>query len=119
MKKLTDKAKRRDRRKNHIRKQITGTSERPRMTVYKSNKHIYVQVVDDIKGVSITSASNLEKENSKLKKNTVDAEKLGEIIGKRLKDKKISTIVFDRNGYIYHGIVKAIADGTRKAGIQF
>ena len=119
MKKLTEKSKRRNRRKKHIRKRISGTTDRPRMTVYKSNKNMYVQVIDDTEGKSIASASNIEKQNRNLKKCVADAEKLGEIIGNRLKEKNINSVVFDRNGYIYHGIIKAIADGTRKTGIQF
>jgi len=119
MKRIEDKNKRRRRRKGHIRKQISGTLERPRMSVYRSNKKMYIQVFDDVAGNTIVSASTLENENRGLKNNVEDAAKLGEIIGSRLKEKKISRVVFDRNGYLYHGIVKAIADGARKAGIDF
>ncbi len=113
------KQKRRLKRKKSIRKNISGTAARPRMSVYRSNKRIYVQVIDDIAGTTLVSASNLEKENSSLKLNVEDAEKVGALIGKRLKAKKIESVIFDRNGYLYHGIVKAVAEGARKAGIRF
>ena len=118
MNRVLDKERRRDRRKYRIRKKVFGTSERPRMSVFRSNKHMYVQVIDDTKGVTIASASDLEKEHSSLKPTVQDAEKLGEIVGKRLLDLKVTAVVFDRNGYLYHGVVKAIADGARKAGVQ-
>ncbi len=119
MKRLIEKAKRRERRKTHIRKRLKGTSERPRMSVFRSNKHIYVQVVDDVAGNTVAAASSLEKEYRSLKLNVASAAKIGEVIGERLKGKNIQEIVFDRNGYLYHGIVKAVADGARKAGIRF
>ena len=119
MKKLLEKQKRRLKRKLRIRKKIRGTSDRPRITVYKSNRYTYIQAIDDTKGVTIASASNIQKEFREIKNRVEDAGKLGEIIAKRLKEKKIETAVFDRNGYVYHGIVKAIADGARKAGLKF
>ena len=119
MKKINDKLKRRSRRKKHIRKNLKGNSACPRMTVYRSNKKMYIQVVDDDKGETILSASSLEKDLKDLKNCVSDADKLGEVVGDRLKKKKIKRIVFDRNGYKYHGIIKAIADGTRKKGIEF
>ena len=103
----------------HIRKTLSGTPEKPRMTVFKSNKYLYVQVIDDVAGATLASASSLEESLKGLKRNRDGAAKLGEEIGKRLKEKKVSVVVFDRNGYKYHGIVKAIADGARKAGITF
>ena len=119
MKRILDKIRKRTQRKRHIRKRISGTSDRPRMTVFRSNKNLYVQIIDDLKGVTIASANTMEKENIKLTANVKSGEKIGEIIGERLKAKKIDQIVFDRNGYLYHGVVKAIADGARKAGIKF
>ncbi|MBR1403816.1 MAG: 50S ribosomal protein L18 [Treponema sp.] len=119
IKKMNDKARKRLHRKIHIRKSIYGTAERPRMTVYRSNTNLYAQVIDDDKGHTLASISTLEKEFADLKPNTEGAAKLGEAFGKRLQDKKITTVVFDRNGYLYHGVVKALADGTRKAGIIF
>jgi large subunit ribosomal protein L18 len=119
MKRIDDKLKRRVRRKKHIRKRLMGTSECPRMTVYRSNKHMYVQIIDDNAGETLLSVSSLQKDLSSLKNCVGDAEKLGEAVGDRLKKKKIGRVVFDRNGYRYHGIIKAIADGTRSKGIEF
>ena len=118
-KKLDDKTRRRLHRKVHIRKSIYGTAERPRMTVTRSNKNLFVQVINDDEGKTLASISTLEKEFAALKPTVEGATKLGEAFGKRLQDKKITTVVFDRNGYLYHGVVKALADGTRKAGIIF
>ena len=118
-KKLNDKDRKRLHRKIHIRKTLRGTADRPRMTVTRSNKNISVQVIDDDEGKTLASISTLEKEFAALKPNTEGAAKLGEAIGARLKEKKITKIVFDRNGYLYHGVVKAFADGARKAGIEF
>ena len=118
-KKLDDKNRRRLHRKIHIRKSIYGTADRPRMTVTRSNKNISVQVIDDVEGKTLASISTMEKEFASLKPNTEGAAKLGEALGARLKDKKITKVVFDRNGYLYHGVVKALADGARKAGIEF
>ena len=119
LKKMVEKDRKRLKRKIHIRKRISGTQERPRMTVFKSNRAISVQIIDDIKGNTLVSASSLEKDLKNIKANVEGGKKLGELIGKRLIEKKIKTVVFDRNGYLYHGIVKAIADGARKAGVEF
>lgn len=119
MKRVQEKAKRRIRRKKHIRKSIFGTAVRPRMTVFKSSKNMYVQVIDDNAGQTIASVSTMEESFKDLKKNVENAAKLGAAVGERLKAKKISTVVFDRNGYLYHGIVKSIAEGARKSGIKF
>jgi large subunit ribosomal protein L18 len=118
-KKLNDKDRRRLKRKVHIRKNLSGTAERPRMTVTRSNCNLYVQVIDDQAGKTLASISTLEKEFASIKPNIDGATKLGEAMGARLKEKNITTVVFDRNGYLYHGVVKALADGTRKAGIVF
>ena len=98
---------------------VTGTPERPRMTVTRSNRRLSVQIVDDTKGHTLASASTLEKDLREIKVNIAGAAQLGEIVGKRLLEKNIKSVVFDRNGYLYHGVVKALADGTRKAGVQF
>jgi large subunit ribosomal protein L18 len=119
MNKVLDKNRKRAKRKVHIRKRISGTATKPRMTVFRSNMHMYVQVIDDIAGHTIASASTVEPELRELKNNVTDGAKLGEIVGKRLLEKKIDTVVFDRNGYLFHGIVKSIADGARKAGVKF
>jgi large subunit ribosomal protein L18 len=119
VKEYSDKLRKREQRRTHVRKNIEGTPEMPRMTVFKSNRYLYVQVVDDAAGTTLASASTLEESLKGIKRNVEGAGKLGEEIGKRLKDKNVGKVVFDRNGYKYHGIVKAIADGARKAGIAF
>jgi large subunit ribosomal protein L18 len=118
MKKHIDKTRKRTQRKKHIRKRINGTAEIPRMSVFRSNKHMYVQVIDDINGVTIASANTMEKDNKSLQNKVEDASKLGASIGARLKEKSINQVVFDRNGFKYHGIIKAIADGARESGIR-
>lgn len=117
MKKLVEKANRRVRRKKHIKKTVQGTLDRPRMSVFKSSKYLYIQVIDDQSGKTLAFANNLEKDHKGITSTVEGAAKLGEIIGERLKEKKITRVVFDRNGYVYHGKVKAIADGARKSGI--
>ena len=119
MNRIVDKNRKLAKRKAHIRKRISGTPERPRMTVFRSNLHMYVQVIDDVAGNTLVSASTVEADLRGLKNNVADAAKLGEVVGKRLLEKNIDTVAFDRNGYIYHGIVKAIADGARAAGVKF
>ncbi len=89
------------------------------MSVFRSNLHMYVQVIDDVAGKTLVSASSMEKELKGLRNNVEDAAKLGEVVGKRMLEQNIDTVVFDRNGYLYHGIVKSIADGARKAGVKF
>jgi len=89
------------------------------MTVTRSNRRLSIQVIDDTKGHTLVSASTLEKELRDIKATVDGAGQLGEIMGKRLLEKNIKSVVFDRNGYLYHGIVKAMADGARKAGVEF
>lgn len=119
MSRIDDKNRKHAKRKLHIRKSITGTTERPRMTVFRSNLHMYVQVIDDSMGCTLVSASTVEGDLKGVRNNVENAAKLGEIVGKRCLENKVETVVFDRNGYLYHGIVKAIADGARKAGVKF
>jgi large subunit ribosomal protein L18 len=119
LRKMVNKDRKRLKRKTHIRKYIFGNSERPRMTVFRSNRSLSIQIVDDSRGYTLVSASTLEKELRNIKANAEGAVQLGEIMGKRLLEKNIKSVVFDRNGYLYHGLVKAMADGARKAGIQF
>lgn len=110
------------RKKRHarVRKTVTGTPERPRLNVYRSNKNIYVQVIDDVNGVTLASASSVDKELNLDTTGTVDAsEKVGELIAKRAQAKDVKTVVFDRGGYLYHGRVKALADAAREAGLEF
>jgi large subunit ribosomal protein L18 len=116
---MLEKDRKRLKRKIHIRKRISGTPERPRMTVTRSNRRLSVQIIDDTKGHTLAAASTLEKDLREIKATVAGAAQLGEIMGKRLLEKNIKTVVFDRNGYLYHGVVKALADGARKAGIDF
>lgn len=119
MNRMIDKRRKQAKRKAHIRKRISGTAARPRLTVYRSNLHMYVQAIDDTVGHTLVSASTVEAEFKDLRNTVADAAKLGEAVGKRLLEKNITEVVFDRNGYLYHGIVKSIADGARKAGVKF
>jgi large subunit ribosomal protein L18 len=118
MKKIIDKTRKRLKRKASIRKKISGTAARPRLTIYKSNSHTYVQAIDDVAGATLAAASNLEKEHRDIGNKVAALPKLGALIAERLKARNITAVVFDRNGYRYHGKVKAIADGARKAGIS-
>ena len=118
MRKINDTTRKRLKRKASIRKKIQGTPERPRLTVFKSLRHTYVQAIDDVAGQTLVAASNLEKDQRSMGNKVASLEKLGLLIGERLKAKNITAVVFDRNGYRYHGKVKAIADGARKAGIR-
>lgn len=110
------------RRKKRIRKSVRGTSERPRLSVFRSAKHIYVQVIDDSKQATLASASTLGKEvldeDTKLTKRDA-ARKVGELVAKRCLEQNIDQVVFDRNGFIYHGRVLELADAARKAGLKF
>jgi large subunit ribosomal protein L18 len=119
MRKIIDTRRKRLKRKASIRKRIHGTPERPRMTVYKSNSYTYVQAIDDSSGTTVAAASTLEKDQRGIGNKVAALGQLGLLIGERLKAKKITTVVFDRNGYRYHGKVKAVAEGARKAGITF
>jgi large subunit ribosomal protein L18 len=113
---------RRQKIKARIRGRISGTPERPRLTIYKSLKRIYAQAVDDTKGIILAAASSLEKElRDKLKNgaNMEAAKAVGAQIAAKLKEKGINSVVFDRNGNLYHGRVKALADSAREAGLQF
>jgi large subunit ribosomal protein L18 len=119
LRKMLEKDRKRLKRKIHIRKTLSGTAERPRLSVTRSNKALYMQVIDDTRGHTLAAASTLEKDLRNIKANVEGAGQLGEIMGKRLLEQNIKTVVFDRNGYLYHGLVKAMAEGTRKAGVRF
>lgn len=108
----------RERRKRSIRIKIEGNSERPRLTVYKSLKYISAQIVDDSKGITLVSASSQEKD-MKSGKNIDVAKEIGKTLANRAKEKNITQVIFDRNGYIYHGKVKSLADGARESGLKF
>ena len=124
MKKIkSDRVKRRQRIKRHIRKSVSGTADRPRLTVYRSLKSIYAQLVDDTSHRTLVSVSSLTKslqaEVQKAKTKTDVAVIVGKALAEEAKKKKIETVVFDRNGFLYHGRVKALADGAREAGLNF
>ena len=119
LRKVSDKQRRHLRRKFHIRKTLHGTAARPRLTVFRSNRNLYMQVINDDNGTTLAAICTLEKQFLGLKPTKETAAKIGEEMGKRLKEKKITTGVCDRNGYLYHGVVQAMADGARKAGIVF
>ena len=121
---ITVKDKNKDRIVRHarVRKTVVGTSKRPRLNVYRSLNNIYAQVIDDEKGKTIVSASTLDIEVAEMikgKTKTEAAKIVGEVIGKRAKEKKIKEVVFDRGGYLYTGRVQAVADGARDAGLKF
>ena len=116
------KARTRQRRKYSLRKRISGTAERPRLSVFRSNKHIYVQAIDDVNQVTLASASDLDssiKGSSEDKDKSGVAKLVGEAVGKALVEKQVKAVIFDRNGFIYHGRVKAVAEGAREAGLEF
>ena len=120
--KQLDRKEERAKRHLRIRKTLSGTAERPRLVVFKSGKHIYVQIIDDVQGRTLVAASTSDKElKGKLEKTwTVEASKIvGKLIGERAKAKGISKVAFDRAGYKYHGRIKALADSAREAGLEF
>ncbi len=109
-------------RKKRIRKNIFGNQDRPRLSVFRSSKHIYAQIVDDTSGSTLVSASTLDNEFKEQKvegKKVEIAKTVGNLIGKRALDKGIKKIVLDRNGFLYHGRIKALSDGAREAGLNF
>jgi len=123
--KIKTKEDRRSRIKYRIRKRVRGTDARPRLTVYRSLAHIYVQVVDDMSGQTLASASSVESavKGALAKKakggNVAGAQVIGKTIAERLLEKGVTRVVFDRNGFLYHGRVKAVADAAREAGLEF
>lgn len=110
----------RARRRARVRKKVSGTAARPRLTVFRSNRYIYAQLIDDLAGQTLAAASSLETAlRDSAASNSGAATKVGELLAERAKDHKITTVVFDRNGYQYHGRVAALADGARKGGLLF
>jgi large subunit ribosomal protein L18 len=108
------------RRHKRVRAKIFGTAKVPRLCVFRSNKHIYAQLIDDEKGQTLVAASDLEFKKSKSKKSKVDkAKEVGKLIAKKALEKKIEKVVFDRGGYRYHGRVKTLAEGAREGGLKF
>ncbi|WP_248929017.1 50S ribosomal protein L18 [Paenibacillus hamazuiensis] len=117
-----DKNKARLKRHLRVRKKIQGTAERPRLNIFRSSKHMYAQLIDDVKGVTLAAASTQDKE---LREgignggNVEAARKVGELIAQRAKQQGVTQVVFDRGGYLYHGRVQALADAAREAGLEF
>ena len=109
----------RARRHARVRNKISGTAERPRLCVFRSNSNLYVQLVDDVAGNTLAQASTLDKEVKTKHANKEAAKEVGALIAKRALDKKIDTVVFDRGGYIYHGVVKELAEAAREGGLKF
>ena len=119
MVKRTDSNLQRLKRHKRVRGKISGTPERPRLAVYRSNAHISAQIIDDVNGVTLVSANTYEKSFEGLGSNKEAARKIGNTIAARALEKGISTVVFDRGGYIYHGRVSELAEGAREGGLKF
>lgn len=117
--KRADSNKARAKRHARVRAKISGTPERPRLNVYRSTKHIYAQLIDDVNGVTLASASSMDKDFEGTGGNTEAARKVGTMIAERALAKNITEVVFDRGGYLYHGRVKELADGAREGGLKF
>ena len=118
IKKVNRKAER-ERRHIRVRNKISGTAERPRLCVYRSNNNIYVQVIDDVRANTLVQASTLDKEVKTKHSNKAAAKEVGSLIAKRALEKNIKEVVFDRGGYIYHGVVKELAEAAREGGLEF
>lgn len=115
-----DRTNNRIRRKRRVRTKVNGSEGRPRLTVFRSNRHMYAQLVDDISGVTLAAASTLETEGGFGEKDkSGKAKEVGRLVAERAKAKGIEKVVFDRNGYIYHGRIAAVAEGAREAGLDF
>lgn len=119
MKKIIDKKANRVKRHLRVRAKISGTPDCPRLNVFRSAKHIYAQLIDDTKGVTLCSASTLEKGFEGFGGNAEAAKKVGQALAERAKEKGINDVVFDRSGYVYHGRVAALAEGAREGGLNF
>ena len=109
----------RERRHRRVRTKISGTPECPRLCVFRSNTNLYAQVIDDVNGTTIVSASTLDKAVKTKKSNKEAAKEVGTLIAKRAIEKNIKSVVYDRGGYIYHGVVKELAEAAREAGLEF
>ena len=109
----------RQRRHLRVRRKISGTAECPRLCVYRSNTNLYAQIIDDVAGNTIVSCSTLDKDVKTKHANKEAAKEVGTLIAKKAAEKNIKTVVFDRGGYIYHGVVKELADAAREAGLEF
>ena len=109
----------RNRRHKRVRTKISGTAERPRLCVYRSNTNIYVQIIDDVAGNTLVAASTLDKQIKEKHANKIAAKEVGTLIAKRKDEKNIKDVVFDRGGYIYHGVIKEVAEAAREGGLKF
>jgi large subunit ribosomal protein L18 len=109
----------RKKRKMRIRKKINGTPERPRLVVFRSSKHIYAQIIDDLAGATLASASTLSLEGENIRLTIENAKLVGKKVAEEAIKKSITSVVFDRNGFVYHGRIKAVADGAREGGLNF
>ncbi|MFR2534767.1 MAG: 50S ribosomal protein L18 [Clostridia bacterium] len=115
----TDRKMERQRRHLRVRRKINGTADCPRLCIYRSNKNLFVQVIDDVAATTLVSASTLDKEVKTKHANKEAAKEVGALIAKRALEKNIENVVFDRGGYIYHGVVKELAEAAREAGLKF
>ena len=115
----TDRKLERTRRHARVRTKVSGTAERPRLCVYRSNANLYVQIIDDVAGNTLVSCSTLDKDIKTKHANKEAAKEVGTLIAKRARAKNIKTVVYDRSGYIYHGVVKALAEAAREGGLEF
>jgi large subunit ribosomal protein L18 len=109
----------RDRRRRRVRRRLAGTQARPRLAVYRSNRYIYAQIIDDVEGRTMAAASSQEGDLRGDRLTVDTAAKVGALIGQRAKDAGVSSVVFDRGGYKFHGRIKALADAARQAGLEF
>lgn len=109
----------RKKRKMRIRKKINGTAQRPRLVVFRSSKHIYAQIIDDLAGATLASASTLSLEGDNIRLTVENAKLVGKKVAEEAIKKSITSVVFDRNGFVYHGRIKAVADGAREGGLNF
>jgi len=117
--KKTDRKHERVQRHKRVRNKLSGTPERPRLCVFRSNLNIYAQIIDDTKGITLASVSTLDKGIKSKKANIEAAKEIGAAIAAKAKEQKITKVVFDRSGYIYHGVVKSLAESAREAGLEF
>ena len=115
----TDRKLERARRHARVRTKVSGTAERPRLCVYRSNTNLYAQIIDDVAGNTLVAASTLDKEVKTKKSNVEAAKEVGALIAKRAAAKNIKAVVYDRGGYIFHGVVKALAEAAREGGLEF
>ena len=115
----TDRKMERTRRHLRVRTKISGTSERPRLCVYRSNSNLYAQIIDDVAGNTLVSCSTLDKDIKEKHSNKAAAKEVGTMIAKKALAKNIKTVVFDRGGYVYHGVVKELAEAAREGGLEF